>query len=306
MKRRFKFTSTVRDAMKRFLRGEYAQEQPDEKTLTEAEETPSTPDVPISDKAEKPGEQAKQDKPPVKDVSPALLCYAQTHVGKVRASNQDALIQGDKFYGVADGMGGHKGGETASAEVRDGLIQLLEGKTPAIDTLRQAVEKINLSLYRQQQQDEKLSGMGTTLTALWFSERYVYIAQVGDSRAYRMRGGKLHQMTSDHSLVAELVRSGVLTPEQAADHPMRNVITRAVGTEDTVDVDILVEERQKGDLWLVCSDGLYGMTSDAAMEAIMKGSAAADCPRKLVDAALEGGGHDNVSVVILLDLEGSR
>lgn len=306
MKRRFKFTSTVRDAMKRFLRGEYAQEQLDETLLTETEETPATPDVPTSEKADEPEKKAKRDKTPAKEAAPALLCYALTDVGKVRASNQDALIQGDKLYGVADGMGGHKGGETASAEVRDGLIRLLDGKTPAIDTLRQAVEEINLSLYRQQQQDEKLSGMGTTLTALWFSERYVYIAQVGDSRAYRMRGCKLHQMTSDHSLVAELVRSGVLTPEQAADHPMRNVITRAVGTEDTVDVDILVEERQKGDLWLVCSDGLYGMTTDAAMEAIMKGSAAADCPRKLVDAALEGGGHDNVSVVILLDQEGSR
>ena len=113
-------------------------------------------------------------------------------------------------------------------------------------------------------------------------------------------------MTHDHSLVAELVRSGVLTPEQAADHPMRNVITRAVGTEETVDVDILVEERQKDDLWLVCSDGLYGMTTDAAMEAILSINTPEDSVGLLIEAALNGGGHDNVSVVVLQDKEGSR
>lgn len=297
MKRRFKFTSAVRDTMRRFLKGEYTVEE------SETQDTPAAVQSPVKE-PETSVRVEKQDEETA--AKPGVLCYASTHVGNVRSSNQDALIEGEMLFGVADGMGGHKGGETASAEARDGLLKLLKDKTPTIEALRQAVEEINLSLYCQQQQDEKLSGMGTTLTALWFSERYVYVAQVGDSRAYRMRGGKLQQMTSDHSLVAELVRSGVLTPEQAADHPMRNVITRAVGTEDTVDVDILVEERQKGDLWLVCSDGLYGMTTDDAMEAILKGNAAEKCPQKLINAALNGGGHDNVSVVVVLDQEGSR
>ena len=302
MKRKFKFTSTVSDYMKRFLKGEHLPEESTEQVKEEAAETPAAPCVPA--KVETPADDKPDKKPD--DKMEGLLCYADTNVGKVRASNQDAVIQDDRLYGVADGMGGHKGGETASASARDGLIELLKGKTPSIEALRQAVEDVNLRLFRQQQQDEKLSGMGTTLTALWFSDNYVYIAQVGDSRAYRMREGKLQQMTHDHSLVAELVRSGVLTPEQAADHPMRNVITRAVGTEETVDVDILVEERQKDDLWLVCSDGLYGMTTDAAMEAILSINTPEASVGLLIEAALNGGGHDNVSVVVLQDKEGSR
>ncbi|MGN0747034.1 MAG: Stp1/IreP family PP2C-type Ser/Thr phosphatase [Aristaeellaceae bacterium] len=289
MSRKFKITGTVSDYLKRFARGE---------SLSQTEEPSPAPEE-------------GADKPAAQEAAPAaeekgLLVYALTDVGRVRSSNQDAIIQGEKLFGVADGMGGHKGGETASAGARDGLLALLEGKAPALDSLREAVKEVNGRLFRQQQGDEKLSGMGTTLTALWFSDHYVYIGHVGDSRAYLLREGKLRQMTSDHSLVAELVRSGVLTPDQAAGHPMRNVITRAVGTEDTVEVDLLVEERRAGDVWLVCSDGLYGMVQDSAMEAILTANTPKAAVKLLLDAALAAGGHDNVTVVLLQDKEGGQ
>ena len=295
MSRKFKITGAVSEYLKRFARGE--------SLPPTAEEQPSP--APESADSKAPAQVQKTPPAPVEEEK-GLLVYALTDVGRVRASNQDAIIEGERLFGVADGMGGHKGGETASAGARDGLVELLAGKAPALDSLREAVTEVNSRLFRQQQGDERLSGMGTTLTVLWFSEHYVYIGHVGDSRAYLLRDGKLRQMTSDHSLVAELVRSGVLTPEQAEGHPMRNVITRAVGTEETVEVDLLVEERQAGDLWLVCSDGLYGMVSDSAMEAILTVNTPKTASKLLVDAALAAGGHDNVTVVLLQDKEGSR
>ena len=235
-----------------------------------------------------------------------ILAVCLTDVGKVRASNQDAIIEGEMLWGVADGMGGHNGGETASAGARDGLVELLQGKEPSVDHLRTGVKAVNSRLFLRQQEDETLSGMGTTLTALWFSEHHVYIGHVGDSRAYLLRGGKLKQITEDHSLVEELVRSGHLTREQVENHPMRNVITRAVGTEEGVDVDLIVEERQKGDLWLVCSDGLHGLVPDKRMEAILRAEAPRAAAQALLDAAMQAGGRDNITVVVLLDKEGSR
>ena len=295
MSRKFKITGAVSDYLKRFARGESLPPTAEEQPIPAPEDAGTQAPARAQETTPAPAAEEK-----------GLLVYALTDVGRVRSSNQDAIIEGERLFGVADGMGGHKGGETASAGARDGLVELLAGKTPALDSLRDAVTEVNGRLFRQQQGDEKLSGMGTTLTALWFSDHYVYIGHVGDSRAYLLREGKLQQMTSDHSLVAELVRSCVLTPEQAEGHPMRNVITRAVGTEETVDVDLLVEERQAGDLWLVCSDGLYGMVSDSAMEAILTVNTPKAASKLLVDAALAAGGHDNVTVVLLQDKEGSR
>lgn len=299
MSRKFKFSSTVADYMKRFGKGDiHAEEKADVKP--DAAEAAVT-----EEKSEAKAPEAESKNGPAVDTE-GVLVYALTDVGKVRSANQDALIVSEKVFGVADGMGGHKGGETASAGARDGLIELLKDKTPALDTLREAISEVNTRLFNQQKTDDKLTGMGTTLTALWLSEHYVYVGHVGDSRAYRLREGKLQQMTSDHSLVAELVRSGVLTEQQAAGHPMRNVITRAVGTEETVDVDLMVEERAKGDIWLVCSDGLYGLVADSAMEAILSVNTLEAAAKLLIDAALAAGGHDNVSVMLLQDKEGSR
>ncbi len=237
-----------------------------------------------------------------------LQVYGLTDVGKVRSVNQDALVitEDIQLYGVADGMGGHNGGETASAGARDGLIAALKDKTASLDALREGITQVNAELFRQQAEDEKLSGMGTTLSVMWMSEHFAYLGHVGDSRIYRFREGKLEQMTDDHSLVGELVRAGYLTPEQAENHPNKNVILRAVGTESGIDIDLAVEERQPGDLWLICSDGLHGMVSDSKMEAILGVNTPEAAVKLLMDAALAAGGRDNISVVLVQDGEVAR
>ncbi len=250
-------------------------------------------------------EEQKEEAEPVK---PGLQVYALTDVGKVRAINQDALVVDEALmlYGVADGMGGHKGGETASAGARDGLIAGLQGKEPSLDALRDAITAANAALFQQQAGDESLSGMGTTLSVIWMSEHFVYFGHVGDSRVYRFREGKLEQMTDDHSLVGELVRAGYLTSEQAENHPNKNVILRAVGTEEGIDIDLAVEERKHGDLWLICSDGLHGMVKDSQMEAILSVNTPEAAANLLMDAALAAGGRDNISVVLVQDGEVAR
>ncbi len=238
----------------------------------------------------------------------SLTAGALTHVGKVRASNQDVLVESEELclYGVADGMGGHNGGETASAGARDELLRALQGQKPSLDALRSAFESANEVLFRQQEEDEKLAGMGTTLSVVWMGEELAYLGHVGDSRIYCLRDGKLQQMTDDHSLVGELVRMGYLTPEQAEKHPNRNVITRAVGTEKGIEVDLATEERQPGDVWLICSDGLHGMVPESRIEELLKTNEPKAAAQKLMDAALAAGGRDNISVVVLRDGEAAR
>ena len=236
---------------------------------------------------------------------PGFSVVSRTDVGRVRRSNQDALIIGGGVAGVADGMGGHNGGEIASGETRDGILRELSGKTPDRQTLREAVEKINLEIWDRQEKDASLTGMGTTLTLLWPSETEMLVAQVGDSRAYLIRDGQVRQVTEDHSLVGDMVRRGVLTEEQAACHPMRNYITRAVGTEDTIEADLFTEERKAGDRWLICSDGLYSMISRAVLEELARKENAEEAADALLQAALEGGGRDNITLVLMTDEEGS-
>ena len=235
-----------------------------------------------------------------------MIAVSRTDVGKLRANNQDALVAMEQLWGVADGMGGHKGGEIASAGARDGLTRILRGTDPDPKMLRFAVEAVNRRLYLQQKDDASLSGMGTTLTLLWAASKEVYIAQVGDSRAYLLRDGDFQQITQDHSLVQELVNQGVLTPELAAHHPMRNVITRAVGTDEGVDVDLFTKERKLGDIWLLCTDGLSGMVPDEDIARILRTKAPEAAADALLQTALDNGGRDNVTFVILKDEEGAQ
>ena len=227
----------------------------------------------------------------------------RTDVGRIRKNNQDCVILGNGLFGVADGMGGHNGGEIASAGLRDGLLRETEGKEPSAETLKEAVEKVNLELWERQEKDASLTGMGTTLTILWPTEEDMIIGQVGDSRAYLIRGGEMKQVTSDHSMVADMVRRGVLTEEQAACHPMRNYITRAVGTDETVDADITRISRMNGDRWIVCSDGLHGQISRQELEETAKAGNPEEAAGKLLALALERGGKDNISLIILDDLK---
>lgn len=222
----------------------------------------------------------------------------RTDKGKVRANNQDSLLVAEKLYGVADGMGGHKGGETASRVAAEAVVSVLESKLPAEETLREAVDTANRRVYDMAAEDPNLQGMGTTLTFLWEGEGQVLIGHVGDSRAYRFRDGQLTQMTLDHSMVAELVRSNVITPEMAKTHPYRNIITRAVGIDPEVETDVIIADLKPGDRWLMCSDGLYNMVEDEEISRILSEMEDEEAADRLMELALENGGTDNITLVL--------
>lgn len=226
------------------------------------------------------------------------ICH-RTHQGLVRQSNQDSLLLESSVYGVADGMGGHNGGETASRVAVQVLKNALRGKKPESRALEMGMEAANRRIYDMASHDSSLSGMGTTVTLLWENGDEALLAHVGDSRAYLWRDGTLAQITQDHSVVAELVRNHVITAEMARNHPYRNVITRAVGVDPVVAPDLLTHDLKPGDVWLLCSDGLYNMVDDERMACILRDAesdeAAAD---RLLKAALEGGGTDNITFIL--------
>ena len=226
------------------------------------------------------------------------VCH-RTHQGLVRSSNQDSLLVDQGVYGVADGMGGHKGGETASRVAVQVIKNALRGKKPNIRALEVGAEAANRRVFDMARHDSSLNGMGTTLTFLWEAETEVLFCHVGDSRAYLLRGGKLKQISDDHSLVAELLRNNMISPEAARTHPYRNVITRAVGVDPVVQADVFAHDKQEGDLWLICSDGLTNMVPDETIESVLKDAeneeSAAD---ELLALALEKGGTDNITFVL--------
>ena len=222
-----------------------------------------------------------------------------SNVGLVRRSNEDSFLARNGLFAGCDGMGGARGGEVASETACRTLLSV-DPRTAGLDTLREAVMKANTAIVRRGLEDYRLLGMGTTLTAaLGLGDRLVF-AHVGDSRGYLLHDGELRQVTSDHSWVGEMIRRGELTPAQAAVHPHRSVITRALGTEGVVQPDILEVPVVAGDRLVLCSDGLSGMVLDPMIQELTKVAAdpqqAAD---SLVEAALEAGGDDNVTVVVV-------
>ncbi len=230
-----------------------------------------------------------------------IRVIVRTDIGLVRKSNQDAAIVGHGLMGVADGMGGHNGGETASAGARDGLLRETESREPSAENLEEAIRRVNLELWEKQLQEEKLRGMGTTLTVIWPAGEKMLVGQVGDSRAYLLRDGEMSQVTEDHSMVAEMVRQGMLTEEQAACHPMRNYITRAVGTETEIRADILEIPRRAGDRWLICSDGLHGLVSKGRLRELLGAEDLDEGADQMIREALDQGGRDNITLVIAED-----
>ena len=226
------------------------------------------------------------------------VCH-RTHQGLVRSSNQDTLILGDDLYGVADGMGGHQGGETASRVAAQVLKNALHGEKMDARALEVGIEAANRRVFDMARHDSSLSGMGTTVTLLWEGETQLMIAQVGDSRAYCLHEGVLKQVTEDHSVVAELLRNNVITPDMARSHPYRNVITREVGVDPAVIPDIICQEKQPGDLWLVCSDGLYNMVTDETIQQVLtEAENDESAAEELLQLALEAGGTDNITFLI--------
>ena len=263
------------------------------KRIREIEKNGGVAEKPSVLKTDLPKETAE---PPVS----SIRLISRTDIGLMRRSNQDALIVGPVF-GVADGMGGHNGGETASAGARDGILRDTKDLTPSPAALEEAVKKVNMELWEMQLHSEALSGMGTTLTVLWPAGSRMLIGHVGDSRAYLWRRGDFRQVTEDHSMVADMVRRGLLTEEQADAHPMRNYITRAVGTEPTIQVDVLSFSREKGDRWLICSDGLHGLVGRERLQELMAAEDLDESADQMIRESLDRGGRDNISLIIAVD-----
>lgn len=226
-----------------------------------------------------------------------------TDRGKIRELNEDSFLVDNELalFAVADGMGGHRGGEVASATA----IEALRAAVASGDPINAAIERANGAVLDRASGDNDLAGMGTTMTALVVAgARRLLIGHVGDSRAYLLRDGELHRVTDDHSLVEELVRQGRLTQEQAEAHPQRAIITRALGVEPEVDVDLYTVDVGVGDRVLICSDGLTTMLRDREVERIARlESDPVRAAENLVDAANDAGGEDNITVIVIDVLE---
>ncbi|MEA2407826.1 MAG: family protein phosphatase [Thermoleophilaceae bacterium] len=223
----------------------------------------------------------------------------RTDVGRQRTANEDSLVVRPPLFAVADGMGGAKAGEVASAVAVEAVEQAQESGDPTEAQLAGIVRDANRRIYDLAVADESRRGMGTTLTLAKVDGDEVSLAHVGDSRAYRMREGELTQLTRDHSLVAELERSGQITAEAAEHHPQRSIITRALGPEPDVQVDTYTLATRDGDVFLICSDGLTSMISDDEVAAIMRSASSLDeAAGELVLAANQSGGKDNITVIL--------
>ena len=227
-----------------------------------------------------------------------MVAYAKTHQGLVRKTNQDALLVDSGIFGVADGMGGHNGGETASRVAVEVIKNAVQGKQPEHRALELGIEAANRRVFDMGKKDSKLSGMGTTVTLMWEAADLVWIAHVGDSRAYLYRDGELTRQTEDHSMVAELLKNKLITPEMAENHPYKNIITRAVGIDPMVMSDIFSVEKKAGDIWLICTDGLHNMVSDAEIKEILESLKGEEAAEKLLELAIAHGGVDNISFVL--------
>jgi Serine/threonine protein phosphatase len=227
-----------------------------------------------------------------------IVSGAATDTGQVREGNEDSYLVDRRLelFAIADGMGGHRAGEVASATA-------LEGLQAAVDSgisVAGAVGRANTAVWDKASGDTSLAGMGTTLTAAWSDGTTMTVAHVGDSRAYLLRADALQRVTVDHSLVEELIRDGKLTEEQAAVHPQRSIITRALGVDSSVDVDVYSLVLQPNDRVMLCSDGLTSMVrANGIAEILRRESDPTAAANALVDAANEAGGDDNITVVVL-------
>jgi protein phosphatase len=232
-------------------------------------------------------------------MSPVRQLGHGTDTGKKRRRNEDEYVVEPPLFAIADGMGGAQAGELASS-LAAGAVRGGEGAAGGgEDYVVELIQEANRRVYQRSSQDAAVSGMGTTMTVALVEEGAVFFGHVGDSRAYLIRDGKLEQLTEDHSLVAELVRSGKLSPEEAETHPQRSVITRALGTDPDVDVDTFSIPTQPGDLFMLCSDGLTSMVEDDVILSTVEKHRdnLQTAAKALIRAANKGGGEDNITVV---------
>ena len=238
-----------------------------------------------------------------------MKVFARTDIGKVRPINEDSFYlpaQGEGFCAVADGMGGHNAGEVASAMA----VQAFAGEMRLCasisgEGMKAAVERANACVFEKSVQDAQCSGMGTTFTALGWQNGRAHIAHVGDSRAYLIRNGAIMRLTIDHTLVEEMVLKGLITPREAKYHPKRNYITRALGTAESVEVDVIQLELQRGDIFFLCSDGLSNHVEDRQiLENAQSAASWEDALEHLIQIALDEGGSDNITALFAVYEEG--
>ncbi|MCY9658214.1 Stp1/IreP family PP2C-type Ser/Thr phosphatase [Paenibacillus chondroitinus] len=240
-----------------------------------------------------------------------MKMVSRTDIGKVRLVNEDRAAIHHELNGlslaiVADGMGGHQAGDIASQMAIDMIsneLQSIHWGMPVDackQVLKEAIEKANEKIYEFASGQESYHGMGTTVVAVIASQELLIIGHIGDSRAYKIAGESITQLTEDHSLVYELVKNGQITLEEADHHPRRNWITRALGTEPGVEVDLYEYSWRPGDIILICTDGLSGLVDSGDILRIIKSHAELDAAAKqLIQSALDEGGDDNVTVVLL-------
>jgi PPM family protein phosphatase len=229
----------------------------------------------------------------------AAQITCKTDTGRQRRDNEDSAYARAPLFVVADGMGGAQAGEVASQLAIEAFEQELPDGANAEQRLAERVREANRRIYDRSQEERERAGMGTTLTAAYLEETSLAIAHVGDSRAYLLRDGTLTRLTRDHSLVDELVRRGKLTEEQAAEHPQRSIITRALGPEPDVEVDTWTYPVRAGDVLLLCSDGLTSMLSeDELVEILSRAGSLERAGDELIAAANAAGGRDNITVVL--------
>ena len=246
-----------------------------------------------------------------------ITAHGETDVGRKRDRNEDSFLIDEDLglFVVADGMGGHAGGGTASRiavetiqgrmraarEANAGLFSdafSLE-ESPVPELLRESVESACGRIYEAAQGDPALAGMGTTVTAAMVVGNAAYIAHVGDSRCYLLRGGRIHQVSEDHSLVNEQLKAGAITADEARNSRLRNIITRSVGFESDVAVDLMGLEVAAGDRMVLCCDGLSNLVDDEEILELASTQPLEDTPRALVDLANDRGGDDNVTVIVI-------
>lgn len=242
-----------------------------------------------------------------------MFGYGKTDIGQVRPKNEDSIYVSNEpvgklsnLYIVADGMGGHKAGQVASNTAIEAFLAYLNKYQPdsteePLDMLIGGVNMSNDAVYKLGQTYPEYSEMGTTMVAATVSEGIMYVAHVGDSRLYKITGDKIVQITNDHSLVAEMVKAGQITEEEARIHPQRNCITRAVGTDSSVRTDGLIIKTNPNDIFVMCSDGLSTMleNDEICNIARAKGFTIEQRTDMLISAANNNGGHDNISAIII-------
>jgi len=244
-------------------------------------------------------------------------CWARTDLGLKRELNEDSFLADSNIslYIVADGMGGHAGGNIASKMSVDIIRKrvraarkagdlfskdAIDNESPAVlKMLEESIKEASAKIFEKSDRQPELAGMGTTVTLMLTHGKRAYVAHVGDSRLYRLRNGKLEQLTEDHSLVNEQVKAGFITSEEAQHSRFRNIITRSVGFESEVTADTMSVVMKPADIFMICSDGLTGMVEDDEIQKTIKKARLSQAPARLVDLANQAGGEDNVTVVVL-------